>query len=87
MTEPVATGEFLEHTTEPGERWDTLAAKYYGDADLSDLLITANRDQFLKEVKPIPSVLPAGLILTIPVIEQETIDESLLPPWKRGQSA
>lgn len=78
--------EFLEHITGPGERWDTIAYRYYNDAEKMNLLIEANRDLFLGNLAPIPAVLSSGLTLRIPVIEQPAVDEALLPPWKRGKT-
>lgn len=83
--EPVKTGEFLEHLTRSGERWDILAYQYYNDADLSGLIIDANADLFLENLSPIPAVLSPGTTLLIPVIEQKSVSDTLLPPWKRAQ--
>ena len=49
-----------------------------------NLIIDANDHLFLADLTPIPPILPAGLTLRIPVIEQEAIADHLLPPWKRG---
>ncbi|WP_286190138.1 tail protein X [Labrenzia sp. R4_2] len=80
----VKTGEFLEHLTLPGDRWDTIAWAYYNDADAMDLIIEANRDLFLEDLSPVPPILPPGLRLRIPVVEDTGLEESLLPPWKRS---
>lgn len=80
----VTTGEFLEHLTGPGDRWDTIAYQYYNDAEAQDLIIEANRDLFLKDLSPVPPIFAPGLRLRIPVVEETGLDESLLPPWKRG---
>ena len=85
MTESVKTGDYLEHLTVPGDRWDLLAWDYYGDASKDDLIIEENRDLYLATLDAIPALLPSGLPLRIPVIEQPTLDDSQLPPWKRSK--
>jgi len=65
------------HVTAEGDRWDLLAWRYYRDAYAYERIVAANQDA------PILPVLPAGLLLRIPVIEaSETLAEAL-PPWKR----
>ncbi|MFG1409518.1 tail protein X [Xanthobacter sp. VTT E-85241] len=75
---------YLTHETTAGERWDLLAHRYYGDVSRQAALIAANRALFLAEMS-IPNVLPAGLVLVVPILEQrQTAASELLPPWKRG---
>ncbi|QRO34122.1 tail protein X [Chromobacterium violaceum] len=71
--------EYLEHITRAGERWDTLAWEYYGDAALYGPIIDAN-----PQLRILPA-LAAGLKLRIPVLEEdvERLREEDLPPWKR----
>ncbi len=78
--------EYFEHLTVPGDRWDLLAWDYYRDPNKQDLIIEENSELFLADLLPVPPLLPSGLTLRIPVIEQPAIDEQLLPPWKRGGS-
>jgi len=69
---------YLNHLTQDGDRWDSIAWRYYGDVKHVPLLIEANPHV------PIVEVLPGGLNLAIPVIEAEdatALEE--LPPWKR----
>ena len=80
---PKLTGEYFEHLSKPGERWDLLAHKYYGDATLMHLIIEANRRLWLDDLTAIPPVIPPRTLLRIPVIEQPSIDPAQLPPWKR----
>lgn len=69
---------YLNHLTQDGDRWDTLAWRYYGDVKHLALLIAANPHV------PVQDVLPGGLNLAIPVIEAEaTTALEALPPWKR----
>jgi phage tail protein X len=69
----------LQYTTLEGERWDSISQKAYGTPLLSNLIIEAN------PLIPISDVLPAGILLDIPVQEviTENMDPDLLPPWKR----
>jgi nucleoid-associated protein YgaU len=83
MAEVVKTGEHLEHLTVAGDRWDLLAWDYYGDASKDTLIIEENRDLYVTSLLSIPALLPTGLVLRIPVIEQSALDDSQLPPWKR----
>nr|WP_321460384.1 tail protein X [uncultured Cohaesibacter sp.] len=87
MAEVVKTGEYLEHLTVAGDRWDLLAWDYYGDASKDTLIIDENRDLYVASLLSIPALLPTGLTLRIPVIEQSILDDSQLPPWKRASSS
>ncbi|MDK9716746.1 MAG: tail protein X [Trichlorobacter sp.] len=70
--------EVIEHITVDGDRWDNLAWQYYGDANAYEQIIAAN-----PEVMIIP-ILPGGIKLLIPVIEEdETESTTELPPWKQ----
>lgn len=69
--------EYIEYTTKDGDRWDLLAYEYYGDSAKYEPIILAN------PLAPIMPILPAGLTLQIPLIEDETEEsEENLPPWK-----
>lgn len=72
--------EVLEHITVDGDRWDNLAWQYYGDPHTYERIIAANPEV---QIEPI---LPGGIRLLIPVIEDtdaETVNSEELPPWKR----
>ena len=77
------TGEYFEVTARPGERWDLLAYDYLGDANLQNLIIQANFEPHVDGLGVPPLVIDAGTTLRIPVIEDDGLDESDLPPWKR----
>lgn len=68
---------YLTHITQEGERWDSLAHRYYGNALAYEQIIVANPQV------SISPVLPSGLVLLIPVVA--AVDEALedLPPWLR----
>lgn len=79
--------EYFEHKTKEGERWDLLAYRYYGDADKMGVLIRTNQTLWDVDVGATPPmILPSGWVIKIPVIDDDVIDETNLPPWKR-QSA
>lgn len=65
------------YTTQEGDRWDNVSYKAYGDPYQIATLLAANPSV------PIKDVIPAGTVLTVPVIEQEALSSDLLPPWKR----
>jgi phage tail protein X len=67
---------YLTHITTEGERWDQLAARYYGDALSYEIIVAANPDV------PLASTLPGGLALAIPVVERADLSDEL-PPWKQ----
>jgi phage tail protein X len=57
--------EYLVHQTRDGDRWDLLAYQYYGDALAYPVIIQAN-----PTVDPTPGILPGGLALRIPVLDE-----------------
>jgi len=65
---------YLTHVTTEGERWDQLAAHYYGDPFLYETIVAANPHV------PISVTLKGGLTLSIPIIEQPDRYEDN-PPW------
>jgi len=67
---------YLTHTTIEGETWDAIAWRYYGNAYRYPPIIAANPHV------PITPVLPAGIVLAIPVLPREA-DTRTLPPWMR----
>lgn len=70
--------EVIEYITKDGDRWDALAWEYYGDPLAYEGIIAAN-----PSIAILP-VLPSGLKVLIPVIEEaETDTTEGLPPWKR----
>jgi len=70
--------EYLEYVTKEGDRWDKIAYDYYGDPFAYERIIVAN------PAVPIIPILPSGIKLLIPVVEEEeTLASEELPPWKR----
>ena len=64
------------YTTISGDMWDKIAYEKMGSVLHLDKLIKAN----VKYAALF--VLPAGIVLAIPEVEDEVNME--LPPWKRG---
>ena len=73
-----SVSEYLVHTVSSGERWDQIAARYYGDATQYHRIVSAN------PYAPIWAALPEGLRLKVPVIAAEDLDTDLggQPPWR-----
>lgn len=73
--------DVLLHQVVEGERWDTLAFAYYGNATQYGRIVQANPHL---DITPL---LPAGAVVVVPVLTQVAAAEALtdeeLPPWKR----
>ena len=71
----------IEHVTVEGERWDTLAWRYYGDPLAYGRILAAN------PALDIGTTLPSGTVVLVPVLPQAEASQALqdeeLPPWKR----
>lgn len=68
--------EFYDYITKDGDRWDTIAYEFYSDATLYEPIIIANPEI------PITPILPSGLKLRIPIIEEDNNIQFILPPWR-----
>jgi len=69
----------LVHVSVAGERWDTLAHRYYGSVNEAERIIRANPHM------PIMPVLPGGIRIFIPVVQPADIENTTnLPPWCGG---
>lgn len=73
--------EYFKHVTKNGDRWDLIAHKYYGDATLIEPLLKAN--PAIVAQSPAPLVFGNGVPIDVPVLREEEIAASQLPPWKR----
>ena len=70
----------LVHVTSEGERWDTLAWRYYGDVSEVERIITANPHM------PITPVLPGGVRIFIPVVRAAELNTtSIFRPGAPGR--
>lgn len=65
----------MTYTTKQGDCWDMIAYKVYGNENHMSELLAANKQH--REVY----IFPAGVVLTIPEITEETV--STAPPWRR----
>lgn len=64
------------YTTKQGDMWDMIALSQYGNTSIVDKLMMAN-------TKYIGTyIFPAGVVLDIPDLDEETTNASL-PPWKQ----
>ena len=69
----------LVHVTSEGDRWDTLAWRYYGDVSEMERIIAANPHV------PIRPVLPGGVRIFIPAVKAADLEHNVnLPPWCSG---
>jgi phage tail protein X len=67
---------FISYTTTVGDRWDTIAWKFYGDAMRYHPIILAN------PAVAIYPVMPPGKTLSIPILTPSPTT-TILPPWLR----
>ena len=68
--------EYYEYITKDGDRWDLMAYDFYANPTLYEPIITANPEV------PMAPILPSGLKLKIPVINDSNEIEFTLPPWR-----
>ncbi|MDO8771921.1 MAG: tail protein X [Burkholderiaceae bacterium] len=71
----------LEHITTEGERWDTLAWRYYGNPYAYAGIMDAN------PALDLTPYLPSGQLVLIPLLTEEAQQASRAladtPPWMR----
>ena len=68
----------LTHVTQAGERWDSIAWRYYRDVGQVPRLIEANPHA------PVSPALPSGLVLAVPLIDSGVANNPAgVPPWRR----
>lgn len=67
------------HITTDGERWDSIAWRYYRDVRQTPRLLACNPHLAAR-----PS-LPGGQRVVVPIIARDPVasDPSRLPPWRR----
>lgn len=66
----------FNYTTSYGETWGSIAYKMYNDVSYITTLIQAN------PLVPIDTILPVGIILIVPIIDDTEITTTTTPPWK-----
>lgn len=69
--------QYLEYRTAEGDRWDLIAYAAYGDAFRYEPIMALNPGYL-----HLP-VLPGGVVLTVPILEEQQTKIANLPPWKR----
>ena len=69
--------EFYSYITVDGDRWDKISNKFYKTPKLYEEIIKANPEI------PIEPVLPSGIKLKIPILEDSETIKFELPPWKK----
>jgi phage tail protein X len=69
--------DYVTYVTKDGDRWDSIAYAYYGDAFGYEPIIAANPSV------PIRPTLTGGIKLLIPIRDAATTSASA-PPWKRS---
>lgn len=71
----------IEHVTKEGERWDTLAWRYYGNPFAYGRIVEAN------PAMDISPLLPSGRVVLVPLLteaeQQDMTYSANLPPWMR----
>ena len=67
------------YTTKEKDRWDIISTICYGSPNYMGLLIESNPSVLMYDI------LPANLILTVPILEQviTLTNTELLPLWKQ----
>lgn len=74
----MAVTTYTVYTTLPGDRWDLIAFKAYGDVSKIGALLAANRGIGA------PVELPANVTLRVPILtDADLVSPDLLPPWKQ----
>lgn len=63
--------KYLEHVTQEGERLDLLADRYYSDParNIEGSLLLSIITDANPGLHPLPPVLPGGLLLKMPLLE------------------
>lgn len=67
----------MTYITKSGDTWDSIAKEVYGSEMKADTLMKANLDYI--EIYRFDS----GTELAVPELEEETVTDDSLPPWKR----
>jgi phage tail protein X len=69
--------EYVRYVTKQDDRWDQISQTHYGTPYGYQRIIETNK------AAPIVPLLPAGLVLAIPVVPRQDVASDVLPPWKR----
>ncbi|MBR6126479.1 tail protein X [bacterium] len=69
--------EYYSYVTKDNDRWDLISNQFYNTPTLYEEIIKAN-----PTVKVVP-ILPSGIKLKIPILDQSETIKFELPPWKK----
>ena len=69
--------EYYSYITKDSDRWDLISQKFYQTPTLYEEIIKANPEI------PIEPILPSGIKLKIPILEDSETIKFELPPWKK----
>lgn len=69
--------EYYSYITKDSDRWDLIAYRFYKNPTMYEEIIKANPEVTIEPV------LPAGIKLKIPVLEESETIKFETPPWKR----
>lgn len=67
-----------EYRTLSGDTWDIISLKNYQSELFTGQLVAANFEHRHT------SIFPAGVVIEVPAISEEQLDETNLPPWRRS---
>lgn len=75
-----APAQAFVHVTQQGDRWDTIAWKYYGDVSRMGFLVLVN------PAVPAYPEFDAGVEIVVPLVPASPGSASAadLPPWRRN---
>lgn len=65
--------------TVQGDTWDTIAKRVYGDERLAQALMESRDNAPLLDIQ----IFPAGVVVTAPDVEQQSINQVDLPDWRK----
>lgn len=67
---------YYEYETLSGDTWDSISLDFYNNENYVSEIMAMNPDHITT------LVFSEGVILKIPILDK--VEESTLPPWKRG---
>ena len=79
---------YTKYSTKEGDRWDNVAFAAYGTVNnVTDIDGTEkNAISIISKANPdvpLDDIIPSGIVLYIPILEQASITQNKqLPPWK-----
>jgi phage tail protein X len=68
---------YMEYVTVEGDTWDSIAFEFYTEEKLASVIVQAN-SQYADIL-----IFDAGIILRIPVIDEDEETPGTAPPWRQ----